>query len=399
MDLNYQQILAEVYEDNARNRLVEQNEYSDEEKEPYEDHDYDVNELPDPEDFNKYHGDRNKPEHVIIPPAKQDAGGKSGVKHDTDVKTIVLNIDGAFRGNIVPASPTNCDGSLAEHQLINQSVFSLNTNTTFVLPTATNPADFVIALNKQYKNISSVKLTSMEFFNCFYTFSAQRGNTTFMYQFAGDPTTVYYAKIPDGAYSSYTDFANDIQTTMNDSNANTSGNTFTVTYSDKQHQLVISCATSGFTINFPTTTNTPTNNGIGYNMGFVNQSYSALTPSSSGYSIVSDTVPDIVQDRYVYLVINDWNLVEHQIYGQTTQSAFAKIQLNGQKYTTIFDNNYSNSSTKEYTFQQPVNLQRLQISMTDTYGNILNMRGATFSMTLELKQVNNSAVYQKLLEL
>jgi hypothetical protein len=37
--------------------------------------------------------------------------------------------------------------------------------------------------------------------------------------------------------------------------------------------------------------------------------------------------------------------------------------------------------------------------MTDAYGNALDLRGASFSMTIELQQVNISAVYEKLLEL
>lgn len=375
MELTYQQVLAEVYDDASKNILVHQTEYDGEDKPAYEEYDYEENELPEPEEFNKFHGDRNKPEHVIKPDPKNDLGGKSGIKHQTDIRTIVLNIDGAFRGNIVPQTPKNCDGSE------NEATFALGTN----------PSQFTFNTNRLYKNISSVKLTSMEFMNSFYTFSAARGNTTFYITLQSNPTAKYTIVIPDGNYSTYDIFATAIEDAIV---AVPVLSGFTVTYNSISHAIILT-ETVGFILEFPTTETNQYGNGIGYNMGFIKQSYSTGVITILG----SDTIPNIVQDSYVYLQINDWNLLEHQIYGQTFYSVFAKIQLNGDKNTIIYDNNYTNSSTKEYVFQQPVNISRLEIRMLDAYGNTLDLRGGSFSMTIELHQVNNSNIYEKLLEL
>ena len=97
--------------------------------------------------------------------------------------------------------------------------------------------------------------------------------------------------------------------------------------------------------------------------------------------------------------INDWSLVHHQDVNQTTFPAFAKIQLPGTKNTMIFDGNYINSSTKEYFFPQPVNIQRLEIKLLDSFGNVLDLDGENWAMTVELKQVNDSATYEALNEL
>jgi len=86
MELTYHQLLAEAYDDNSKNVLVHQNEY-EESEEPYGE-DYSDNELSDPEEFNKFAGNRNKPEHIIKTPAKDSR------KHNPDIRTIVLNIDG-----------------------------------------------------------------------------------------------------------------------------------------------------------------------------------------------------------------------------------------------------------------------------------------------------------------
>ena len=72
MEQTYQQILAEVYDENAKNVLVHQTEYDDEEQPPYEKYDYSDNELDEKEEFNKFAGDRGagdgawgKPPHVF----------------------------------------------------------------------------------------------------------------------------------------------------------------------------------------------------------------------------------------------------------------------------------------------------------------------------------------------
>jgi hypothetical protein len=270
---------------------------------------------------------------------------------------------------------------------------------------------FVFNASQLYKNITSVKLTSLEFYNSFYTFSFARGNTYFYITLKD--ASQYTIVIPDGNYSTYEKFASAIQTAFLNpytflfpltSPNDLISTTYSVSthinalYDDVGHTIVLNG--DEFTLQFPPCETNPYNNGIGYNMGFLNNTYTINKQLGNTLAILaSDQCPDIVQDTYIYLQINDWNLVEHQQYGQTHFSVFAKIPLNSPKNTIVFDNNYLNSSTKEYVFQQPVNLQKFTIKMIDVYGNVLDLRGGNFSMTIELQQVNNSAVYEKLLEL
>ena len=365
MDLTYQQILAETYDENARNILVHHNEYEAEEQDAYDEYDYEVNELPDPEEFNKHHGDRNKPDHVIKPNPSEHHRHKR-----PEVRTIVLNIDGAFRGGIVPSAGVSCSGAPSE---TSQDVGTLSSHFTF-------------ASHKLYRNISSVKMTSMEFSNSFYTFSAARGNTTFTITVSGTPYTI---TIRDGNYKTHAEMVTEISGVL--ITAGVPGVTFS--YDPITHTFRF-VGTPGDIITFPTSNTNAYGNGIGYNLGFLTSSYTI-----DGTTVLdSPHAPDLVQDTYVYLQINDWNLLEHQQYGQTFFSVFSKIQLTGPKHTIIFDNNYTNSSTKEYVFSQPVNLQKFQIRMLDAYGNTLDLRNGAFSMTLELQQVDSSAVYEDLIK-
>lgn len=423
MELTYQQVLADVYEETAKNLLVYPNEHDGEDLPPEEKFDYEPNELPDPEEFNKFHGDRNKPEHVIKPDAKDSS--KSSSKNPTQIKNFVLNIDGNFRSGIVPPplQIDSCTGFV---------------NDDFML-SGTDPAQFTFMLSKNWKNITSVKMTSMEFKNTFYTFSAARGNTSFNIQLTigGIQQPLRTITIPDGNYIYFlnqttgtpylpltpantvldtTTFVGAIQNQINIIGNELNTNQFQIEYNSYTHTIFFKMKdsiNSWFNITFPTSITNANGNGIGYNLGFTKKSYiSTLNNPPSQYAtaghplngiisqvVVADTAPDNIQDYYVYLQINDWNLVEHQESGQTHYNVFSKIQLNGPKNSVIYDNNYTNSSTKEYFFEQPTNIQRLDISMLDAFGNVLDLRGAAFSMTLELRQVNDSSVYEKLIEL
>ena len=382
--LNYQQILAQTYEENAKDLLHYQHEYEDEDVDEHEEHDYEDRDLPDKEQFNKFHGDRNKPEHVIQPKATDKA--KNALKRDTDVRNIVLNIDSAFRGSLVP-SVTSSPGE------------DFNPGST--------ASWFIFSSARLYKNITSVKLTSLEFPNTFYSFSSLRGNVSFVLTIAsGAHAGTYTITVPDGNYqNSATTLTLDptsLITNIEDYIVTTLGITgFEVTYDSAKHRITFSYPTSAFTITFPDSTSNPYKNGIGYNLGFFQKTYSSIFTSTplALHQVVGEVPPDVIQDKYIYLAINDWNLIEHQDINQTSFPVFAKIQLPGTKNTIVFDSNYINSSTKEYFFQQPVNVQRLEIKLLDAYGNVLETNGENWSMTVEMKQVNDFATYQALNEI
>jgi hypothetical protein len=382
----YQQLLAEQYEENARNVLVFQKQYEDEDDETgdveYDSRgNYEDREVPNPEEFNKFQGDRGKPEHVIQP--KPTDKSKSSIKRDTDVRNIVLNIDSMFRGSVIPS-------------VVSSPAQDFN-------PGATS-SWFIFSSSQLYKNIASVKLTSVEFPNTFYSFAASRGNTSFTLTINSGPNagTSYPITITDGNYlSSNTVLTLDpstLITAIEDYIQTTLGfASFSIDYDPVSHRINFTNNES-FTITFPTSTSNPYKNGIGYNLGFYQQTYNSVF-NTIAYEIVSDVPPDVIQDKYIYIQINDWNLVHHQNINQTSFPAFAKIQLPGTKNTMIFDGNYLNSSTKEYFFQQPVNIQRLEIKLLDAFGNVLETDGENWAMTVELRQVNDSSTYEALNEL
>jgi len=386
MDLTYQQILAEQYDENAKMLLVQQmNDYEDEDVDGYNAREYEDNDISDKEEFNKFHGDRNKPEHVIKPKADPDTKHRDKIR----VKTQVVNIDSKFRGNIVPnpnAKTTLCDGSVVSNEIS--------------LISGTSSSYFIYYPDRPYKNVKSIKITSLEFPNTFYTFSASRGNISFTTQPSGLFGLTTWT-IPDGNYT-----IQQLVIKFNDL-FTAAGRSFQFSYDPNSHKVSLSGPGSDFSFNFSISTSGPNGNGIGYNLGFLQSVYDVTTPSptrvyntgTNTTTFTAELIPDVIQDTYVYVVINDYNLINHPIYGQTTIQAYGKITLQVAKNAIVFDNNFTNSSSKIYYFQQPTNVTKFEIKFIDAYGNILNLNGGHVSITLELDEVLDSGIYENMLQL
>ena len=405
----YVQLLAEVYEENAKSNLIFQQEFENDKVNAYEDEDLSDNELEDRDEFNKFHGNRDKPEHVIKPKATTTQAGKVSYGFNKHIRTYGINIDGRFIGG----------------PLITKPVLSCNTSPIQIA--GQNTAYFAFIPSRQYSNIYSITLSSFEFYNNFFTFSAARGNNTFI--FTNLVTNVSHTiTIADGNY-----IIADPAIVSPDGPSNTPpsqpvynnllyilereiqliyNNTFSVSIDAVTNLITFynTDPTSSFSITFPTTADSVYKNGMGYNLGFIGTSYTShpqlgpgdLPSRNEGLlfpRINAETFPDAVQDTYVYLRINDWFLVKHQNYDQTEFGAFLKIPLNSAKNTIQFMSSTTNTTAREYFFQQPTNITNFEIQILDALGTTLNMNGSTFSLTLELQEVLQSDIYEKMLEL
>lgn len=374
--LTYQQILAQQYEENARNLLVHQNEYEDDDQvNEHEDHDYDNQELENPEEFNKFQ-ERHDLKNVIQPKKEFEDKSKLSIRYNKDIKILPFNIDSRFR---------------------NATVITTNTN-SFSLQSSTN---FLFRLSKLLKNIISVKLTSLELPNTFYTFSNSRQNKTFSVTVGGITKEV---TIQDGNYLQsgsnvlidYTALCFDYEAALNLAFSN-----FDVTYNTSTNRITISNTNNPFTLTFAPINSlvrygiTSTNqfNGIGYFLGFQAYEYSG----SNSYT--GEFCPQLIGDSYIYLAISDWDNVQHQDYNQTNFYVFTKVLLPTGKNTVIIDTPISNPTNKEYHFIQPTNINLLQITLLDAFGKVIDLGGANISMTLEFHEILNLGLYEKLREI
>jgi len=59
----------------------------------------------------------------------------------------------------------------------------------------------------------------------------------------------------------------------------------------------------------------------------------------------------------------------------------------------------TNTSAREYFFPQPTNVNNMVFSILDSFGKTLSLNGSTFSVTLEIQEVLQPDIYEKMLEL
>ena len=404
----YQEMLAEIYEENAANQYVVDRFYEDEDVDGFDVDKYSELEIQDKDEFNKFQGDRNKPDNVVKPPASTNEQGKASYAYNKDIRTTVVNIDGRFRAvssqtNERP-SRSQCAAEAAIQENFGQS----------------SGTQFAIMLGKQYKNVTSIKVTSLEFENSFYTFTALnpetglgRDNTSFNIKLDNDigatGATGATITIPDGNYDvpllSSTIISNTLSAVQSTYGyTGTTGYTgvsgyfyFGINQDPRTLKLTIT-SNHEFGIDFPSTTSSFTKNGIGYNLGFydLNDNLSTIT---APYTLTGNTRPDVKQDQYIYLRINDWYQVHHQYPDQTKLSAFLKVPITVPKFTVQYDNVQLDTVTKEYFFSQPTNVNKLVISVIDSYGALLDMQGGSFSMSLAIDEILQANIYEKLLQL
>jgi hypothetical protein len=409
--VTYQQLLAEQYEENSRNLLVYHNEYEDDDQvEEHTREEYENQEIENPEEFQKFGGNRGD-ERMIPKGNKFEDRGKHSIRYEKDVKVNSFNIDSRFRDYafVTNASNTNLM-KLFPVQGLSISPSVLNPSDSYKTSVSSN---FVFTLPRTIKNVYSIALTSIEFPNTFYEFdTAVYNNTSFT-------INTFLVQIPDGNYDTFINFAAVVQAAVR--SADSSLSNFQVIYS-KISGKILFASDIVFNIVFPSSLH-PSTNGIGYFLGFLQKSYtnsgtlvdvlgSSLSTShlnmkligtipspsitTSWYVLEAESVPVIVANNYIYLRLNDWDVITHRDFNNAHFFAFAKLMVPTAKNTTVYDNSTTNTTIKEIFFQQPNDINKIVITLYDAYGNILNLQGSDFSFTLELKEIINLNLYDNL---
>ena len=439
----YQELLAEQYEDNAKNLLVFQKQYENEDDDEgdidyHEDQDYSQYQLNDPDKFNEFQGDRNTAKFITETNPFEDKT-RGSVRYNKDVKTHIVDIDTRFRafGNGQIPLKMGVTGSS-------------EASSTLIAPTS-NVANFAFGLPRLLKNVISMKITSISFPNTFWTYQSSRNNITFKVyndynrQFDITKQTPPYdsywfegitaaeckfvlgtVTITEGNYSTVDDFMTELNVQLAKVPSETSlleptpNYPFKAQYDSRTNKTRIYRDDPGttthyqFGLNFAPPTPELLNTGLGYYMGYQNFFYGTAPPtdpniidinltqdSSHNYQCIAESFPmELLGESYIYLSINEIDIIEHQSFKQSFLPVFAKLLLpEASKNKRITDINLLNVVQREYNFLQPVNMQKLLITLYDRYGNIIDMQNTNYSFTMMFEEVLNPGMYEKLREL
>ena len=349
-------------------------------------HDAHPDELEDQHEFRREQGSHQLAS--LMPEAPKDVHKQNtDIRYDKDTYIHVLSIDSRFRSDILDS-----------------------------------PSNFLFKMLSPIKNVVSIRLSSIEIPNTWFTFSEARGNLVmdlYIGNAAGMTNPVQVPiTIQAGNYTVNTGNLNDILVQLfNVLNAAGSAlnpkRSFAVDFDTITSKMSISCFTNTappntytydtqpslasetpiyFYIDFATGpyANRDTDWGLGYNLGY------GVKQTVPGVIQLADYILDVNDSTYVFLSLNpDWRVVEHNQPDRSQTGAFAKIIVDVAKNTMIYDDG-RNTITRSYKFKQPTNITTFNVALLDEYEEIINLEGGGISMTLEITEVLHSSLYESL---
>jgi hypothetical protein len=258
----------------------------------------------------------------------------------------------------------------------------------------TSSTDFTIVLPYYFKNVLSLRLSSLQLPNDIYCISKFNGNNTFYIQENATGISGIIT-FPDGNYSSISSFATLLQTTIN-TQLSISPDRFIVTFDPNSNKITISNTLSNFTMIFNESKNTDaqrTQNCVdiekiykrfGWIVGYRNDAYI----NSNSYT--TEAVYNGAYPNYIYFVLNDFNNSQAQnVFGMYSRSIIGDnilgmIPITSQSFYVNFTNGNDYIERKREYFG-PVRIQRLKIQLLNQYGDIINLNNMDYSFSLELE--------------
>jgi hypothetical protein len=253
-----------------------------------------------------------------------------------------------------------------------------------------NPGNYTYFFDDQFKNISYIRLSSIELPNMYYSFNNKYLNTSFKIIIDDNILNVI---IPDGNYTSDI-MINKIQELLNIINS-TNDTNFSISWDNINYKITI-FNTTPFSLEFNNENSIL--HSLGYYLGFrySDDNYLAENQGTTYldglllYYWQSNTFLDVTKDEYLFLKINDYGVIYNDF---RDKRLLAKIIMFDTQY--IVDNG-SNFLTKMYKFKQPINISKLEIELISPLGYTIDMNDIDFSFTLELGQIYDSNLFESI---
>jgi hypothetical protein len=279
---------------------------------------------------------------------------------------------------------------------------------------------FTYKLEHTYKNVIRMRVASVEVPNMFYAFTKKNNCFTVKaFDITGIARTVTIV-IKEGNYTSEEIIA-EIQAKLDENIRNPFGIFMSISLDTINAKVTITNnGVSAYPVTspnpFPTASakpfildfcscspvkNRPQNWGLGYNLGYRHKQYKVTTkslappvppaPALEIYSQTGEACIDVVTDTYMLLSINDLHAVEHRTT-ETYIQCLAKIIIREQKHMVVYDDGATLMSN-EIIFPSPTDVKILNVKLEDPYGDIIDLCGMNFSISLEITEVLNTKLY------
>jgi len=269
-------------------------------------------------------------------------------------------------------------------------ITNLSVDSRFADRRFADSADYQIRLPSATKNIMRVALASVEIPNVEWVFSSAHGNLTYDISTDGGATWITITALQAGNYATAADLVAAVAASL-------APHGITLTLDPVAQSSVITIPLD-MSIRWTSTVSAvaarATHWGLGYYLGFRQRIISEAGTTVS-------EAPVLVRANPYYLLQlstpDPLESLQHRLPEGAYVGAFAKILLRNDAYTTEFDDG-GNLLRKDYTFLSPTNITNLRIRVLDPFGDVVDLRGTEWSLTLELYEVTSSRVHSKLME-
>jgi len=251
----------------------------------------------------------------------------------------------------------------------------------------TSSADFMIILPYQFKNVISLKLSSLQLPNVIYCFSSDKMNNLMYIRETGDGDNKSGTIIlPDGNYS-LTSVAAILEREIN-KQLDIYPPRFFVDSDEATQKITIRNDICTFDINFLKGIESKDfNSTLGWLLGFREVEYSC-SARYTGESVYVGTSTD-----YIFFVVNDYNNSQVQtILAMYSKSyigdnilAVMPISTNNVSDNSFFFDSGSLFLVKKRDYFGPVNLQKFRIELRNQYGELVDLNLADYSFSLEVE--------------
>ena len=306
--------------------------------------------------------------------------------------------------------------------------------------TKTKSSSFTFALPEIINNVISMKVTSVEFPNCWYTFDSKTRSNEFTITLYNTPTPSdisgsypdviqHTIRIPEGNYRSdvFSTVLNNIFSNIRGGlefiyfnvNENNSRCCFSTkaygddainTYTNADLLLLDPSNNFYFTLDFALDSDPdrPLYQNAGWMMGFRQASYTvkySAEPVSDLHSasflrkdynwwLDSESSYGSNMENYLYLEIDDFhkNFITNSVVGSSIRGNYlgnniiGRISVISGMFTTI-TNTASDKVFKKREYFGPVKIEKFQVRLLNRFGEPIQMNDNDFSFTVELEQI------------
>jgi hypothetical protein len=264
--------------------------------------------------------------------------------------------------------------------------YYINVDSRFKVNPTGPDSDFAVNLVTPIKNVTKVRVASVEFPNVPYSISEYLGNNKLQFQINTSPYTIIKTVVvPDGNYTS--------EELLNFLNR------------ELQPEFAISLDTiTGKVRIFPASYGSAfrmvldpegrfdsrdTDYGLGYNLGFRERAYNSIGATG----IKSESIMNIVGFNYYILQINGYDTLQSPASKETV-IGMAKLIMDGDHFSVIFEDG-RNLLSYVYEFYQPIDFKRVEVKVLDPFGEPVFPLRETMSLTLEVTSIMQSYLYEQ----